>query len=86
MRHLLGQPLPPIQVDLHLERKPGLDARTHESEHRVHPVVVQKQAFSQLLFHLQLLSPRIRPYIETQARLHATQHTASPGEQNANKC
>jgi hypothetical protein len=42
--HLARQPFPPAQADLDGKRKPGLDARVHEPEHRVQEVVIQKQA------------------------------------------
>src|ERR1035441_9817794 len=40
--HLACESLAPVHVDLHLKGEPGLDSAAHESERRMHPVVIKK--------------------------------------------
>jgi len=53
--HLAGQPFPPIQADLEGKGKPTLKATVHEPKPGIHPVMVEKEAFSDPRLKFQLL-------------------------------
>src|SRR5207247_3412815 len=59
--HLPRQPLPSVQTDLNGEGKPSLDACVHESELRVHPVVIKEQALARFAGQFQLLGFPVGP-------------------------
>ena len=55
---LAPQPFPAVQTDLHGEAKLGLNASLHETEHRMHPVVIKEEAFAQPRQQVELLVSR----------------------------
>src|SRR5438876_476017 len=63
-----------IQICLNGEGKPSLDACVHESELRVHPVVIKEQALARFAGQFQLLGFPVGPHLEAPAGFHARQH------------
>jgi hypothetical protein len=69
--HLSREPLPTVEAHLDVERKPGLDASVHKTQHGMNVVAIQKQALSQPRLQLNLPRLAIAIHVEALARLDA---------------
>ena len=69
------QPLPAVDANLHVERKPGLESGVHESELRMLVVVVIMQALCKAVLKFELVCLFIAVNLVGVARLDATPHT-----------
>jgi hypothetical protein len=65
-----------VEVDLHLQREPGLHANVQQAEVAIDEVVVQVQAFALGRLHIGL--PAREAQRECAARLESREHTHQP--------
>jgi hypothetical protein len=76
--HLPRQPRPAVQADLDGERKPGLNAGTHEPELPVDAVVIEMQALAPPRLQLQALGSAIAHDLVGQAWLDRRENADQP--------
>jgi len=73
--HLTGQPFSAVYADLDGKGKPTLNAAVHESKAGIHPVMIEKEAFSDPRLKFQLLLLFVPEHLVTLARLDSGQNT-----------
>src|SRR5712672_1887283 len=74
-QQLTGKPLTPVDADLNVEWEPGLDARAHEAEAWVKPVVIKVKTFAGMKPESTFVAVGRTLVLERHARLDGLEHT-----------